>query len=99
MPAECKEPGHFERAREISRCFVAGADSGDVQALGYVLLPAMRRERDPERLGYMIGAIRRGVANGKVYAELLRRVEQELAGVDTSSPAFRRGERAGRARG
>jgi hypothetical protein len=99
VPVACTEPGYFERAREISRCFVAGADAGDVQAIGYALLPAVRREREPERLGYLVGAVRKGVAGGKVYAELLRRVEQELAARDTASPAFRRGERAGRARG
>jgi hypothetical protein len=34
-----------------------------------------------------------------VYAELERRIEQELAGVATGSAGFRSGERAGREHG
>ena len=77
VPAHCKEQAHYERSTEISRCFVAGAEAGDVQALGYALLPVIRRERDPERLRFLVGEVRKGAAKGKVYAELLRRVEQE----------------------
>ena len=77
MPAHCKDSAYYERSRAISRCFVAGAGAGDVQAIGYALLPVVARERDPERLRFLVGAVRRGAARGKVYAELLRRVEQE----------------------
>jgi hypothetical protein len=117
VPSACKEPANVARAlerapgevridgRPLSDCFVAGADAGDVQAVGLAFLPvAERLARDPRgrdavRLGFLLGAVRRGVAGGKVYAELGRRIEQELAGVDTGTPEFRRGERAGRARG
>ena len=93
----------------LSECFVPGSDSGDQQALGLMLLPAAEHlaagaREDPRgaqalRLGFLIGAARRGGVRGGVYAELVRRLEQELAGVDTHSSAYLRGERAGRAHG
>jgi hypothetical protein len=91
--------------RRLSGCFVAGADAADVEAVGLAFLPVAQRlarhlrGRDAFRLGFLIGAVRRGVAGGKVYGELGHRIEQELAGVDTSAPEFRRGERAGRDHG
>jgi hypothetical protein len=117
VPSACKDQVQVTRALErapgtvridgmpLSGCFVAGADAGDVEAVGLAFLPvAQRLARDPHgreavRLGFLIGAVRRGVAGGKVYGELGRRIEQELAGVDTSTPEFRRGERAGRDHG
>jgi hypothetical protein len=93
----------------LSECFVPGSGSGDQQALGLTFLPAAEHlaaaaRADPGgasalRLGFLIGAVRRGAVRGGVYAELTRRLEQELAGVDTRSSAYLRGERAGRARG
>jgi hypothetical protein len=95
--------------RRLSECFVPGGEAGGVEALGLSYLPAAERlaaearahPRGPAplRLGFLIGSARRGAARGGVYAELVRRLEQELAGVDTGSPGFLRGERAGRARG
>jgi hypothetical protein len=114
VPAACKDPAAVSRAlekapgnvriggRRLSECFVAGADAGDLEAVGLAFLPvAQRLARDPHgaeavRLGFLIGAVRRGSAGGKVYAELGRRIEQEVARVDTSTPEFRRGLRAGR---
>ena len=47
-----------------------------------------------------MGAVRRsGPADQGVNYELVRRLEQELLPLDTSTAAFRRGERAGRADG
>jgi hypothetical protein len=93
----------------LSDCFAPGSDAADVQALGLTLLPAVRQlataaredRHGPAalRLGFLIGAVHRGAPRGRVYPELERRIDQELAGVDTSSPAFRRGERAGRDHG
>ena len=52
------------------------------------------------RLGFLMGAIRRGVTDTQgIYSELLRRLRQELIGVDLRSPAYLRGERAGRDHG
>jgi hypothetical protein len=93
----------------LSDCFAPGSSSADVQALGLAFLPAAEHlaagarahPRGPAavRLGFLIGAVRRGAARGGVYAELERRLEQELAGVDTGSAGFRSGERAGRDHG
>jgi hypothetical protein len=91
--------------RRLSECFAPGSDAGDGQALGLAaesLAPEARahpRGAAALRLGFLIGAVHRGAARGRVYAELERRVRQVLAGVDTTSPAYRRGERAGRAHG
>jgi hypothetical protein len=95
--------------RRISDCFTPGSDAADLQELGGTLLPvaarlavdarAHPRGPAPMRLGFVIGAVRRGTAQGGVYAELERRLEQELTGVDTSAPGFVRGSRAGRAHG
>jgi hypothetical protein len=95
--------------RRLSECFAPGGDAAAVEALGLAYLPAAARLAAdarahphgpaPVRLGFLIGAVRRGAARGGVYAELQRRLELELAGVDTGAPGFRSGERAGRARG
>jgi hypothetical protein len=51
------------------------------------------------RLGYLVGAAHRGASSTEgVHSELIRRLDQELAGVP-SSPARRRGKRAGRRSG
>jgi hypothetical protein len=94
----------------LSDCFVRSSDPGDVQIVGaaYVSvaadLAAEARGRPQSaaatRLGYLVGAARRGAARTQgIHDELVRRLEQELGGIDTGSAAFRRGERAGRASG
>jgi len=92
-----------------SACFVRGGDPGGVESLGLTFLPAAEhlaaearaRPRGPAalRLGFLVGAVRRGTARGGVYAELVRRIEQELTGVHTHAPGFRSGLRAGLAHG
>jgi hypothetical protein len=87
--------------RPLSECFAPGSDGADVQALGLAIVPATERlapgaRANPRgaaalRLGFLVGAVHRGAARGRVYAELERRVRLELAGVDTSAPAYRRG--------
>jgi hypothetical protein len=90
----------------LSHCLNEGASAGELQAVGVSFLgaaarlaPAARREpggRATLELGYLVGAAHRsGGATQGVHDELLRRLDQELAGVDTRSGAFRRGERAG----
>jgi ABC-type phosphate transport system substrate-binding protein len=93
----------------LSGCLVEGASGGELQAVGSsfvqaaaALAPAARRNpegRAAMELGYLVGAARRGGSTQGVHAELLRRLEQELGGLDTRSGAFRRGERAGRSGG
>jgi hypothetical protein len=93
----------------LSECLVEGASGGELQAVGtsFVesaagLAPTARRNpesRAAVELGYLIGAARRGGSPQGVHSELLRRLEQELAGVDTASRSFLRGARAGRSGG
>ena len=94
----------------LSECFTRGGESADLQQVGasYVTVAtrlaaaAKQRPGGPEalRLGYLVGAARRGTAETQgIHEELMRRIEQELIGVDTRTPAYRRGFRAGRERG
>jgi hypothetical protein len=86
----------------LSSCLTEGSDSDDVQRVGttYVEAAAIlsrRASRRPEgdaalRLGYLVGAVRRGGRGTHgIHSELIRRLEQERLG----SRAFRGGERAG----
>lgn len=97
-------------ATPLSGCFVRSSEPADVQLVGatYVsvaseLAAGARADRGSAaatRLGYLVGAARRGAARTQgIHDELVRRIEQELVAVDTASEAFRRGERAGRASG
>ena len=94
----------------LSECFTRGSDGADLQQIGSAYLSVASqladraRERpggaDALRLGYLVGAVRRGAAGTQgVHEELARRIEQETIGVETSSPAYQRGLRAGRSRG
>jgi hypothetical protein len=94
----------------LSGCFARGAESADVQLVGASFLPAATaladaargRPEGPEalQLGYLVGATRRGASGTQgVHDELVRRIEQELSGVDTRSRAYVRGHEAGRSRG
>jgi hypothetical protein len=94
----------------LSGCLVQESGGTEVQVVGaaYVdaasaLAASARRHpggRGALELGYLIGAAHRGGSSTQgIHSELLRRLDQELATVDTASPAFRRGERAGRREG
>src|SRR5205814_3910165 len=71
----------------ISRCFNRGASADDTQVVGGDLLAVaqqlgVRATGDSEgsaalRLGYLIGAARRGAVRNGLGAELVRRLEQE----------------------
>ena len=102
-------PVRVEGAR-LSDCLSEEADGGELQAVGAAFVetasglapPARRRPegREALELGYLVAAARQGgVSTQGVHSELLRRLDQELAGVDTGSDAFRRGERAARRQG
>ena len=94
----------------LSQCFTRGASGADLQQVGAAYVAAAARLADearlrPEgagalRLGYLVGAARRGASGTQgVHEELMRRIEQELIRVDTGSAAYRRGYEAGRSRG
>jgi hypothetical protein len=94
----------------LSECFARGSDSAEIQQVGasYVsvaagLADAARLKPDgPDalRLGYLIGAARRGASSTQgVHEELMRRIEQELTGVETGSASYQRGLRAGKDHG
>jgi hypothetical protein len=94
----------------LSECFTRGADSADLQQVGatYVAVAARladaarQRPGGPEalRLGYLVGAAKRGEARTQgIHHDLMRRIEQELNGVDTASPGYQRGFRAGQEHG
>lgn len=94
----------------ISSCIAHVSDTADLQNVGATLLSATQnladsaRGRRPGRaltqLGYLIGAVQRGASQARgLDDDLLRRLEQELSGVDTQAPPYRLAERAGRATG
>ena len=94
----------------ISSCLSEEADGAQLQVVGTSLVEAasgLAREarREPEgrsalELGYLVAAAHRGGASTQgVHSELLRRLDQELGGVNTRSRAFLRGRRAGKATG
>lgn len=94
----------------LSECFTISSDTADIAAVGEEYLAvasalaegARRRPGGGEalRLGYLLGAVRRGAARTQgVNDEMLRRIEQELLAIDARTRAFREGERAGRRSG
>jgi hypothetical protein len=94
----------------LSECLTRAGSPGDLARIGTAWVDAAARlaeraRREPRghaatSLGYLIGAARDGASRTQgIHDELLRRLEQELAPVDTSAPAFRRGLRAGRRHG
>ena len=54
----------------------------------------------PTRLGYLLGAAERGAGQTQgIHSELIRRLENTSAGIDSDDPGYRRGLSAGRATG
>ena len=105
--AHAPQPVRLGDGTSISDCLAHDADSGDIENVGSMLLTVTQqladsRPRDGRtllELGYLVGAVHRGAAHAQVDGEIERRIEQELAVVNTGAPAFVRGERAGRASG
>ncbi len=94
----------------LSECIDDTSGGGDLRDVGqaYVYVAARLADaavedphgREAMQLGYLAGALRRGRFGAQgVGHELGRRLQSELARVDVNSPAFKRGERAGRAHG
>jgi hypothetical protein len=94
----------------LSDCVKRATTDAELQSLGLMLTPlaerlaaaADRSDASALELGYLVGAARRGGGTLGLQAELVRRLEQ-AAGLDGVAPAhrsaYRRGLRAGEARG
>ena len=104
-PAEVRVDG-----TRLSECFTRAANPAEIQQVGAVFIataeklapPARANPHSPQalRLGYLIGAVRRGAGNTQgIHYETQRRIEQELIGVNTHAPEFVEGERAGEKNG
>lgn len=103
-------PVRLRDGTSISDCLAQDAGSGDIETVGSMLLTVTQQLVDEARsrggrpalveLGYLMGAVHRGAARAQgVDDEIERRIEQEMSAVDTRSPAFLRGQRAGRRTG
>jgi len=90
----------------ISDCFVRESGAAEIAVVGQSVLEAAaplaeRSREDPEsgaaaQLGYLVGAVRRGAAGTQgIHDELVRRLSQEIDGVDADAGAYRRGLAAG----
>jgi len=92
----------------LSECVSGASDDAELQQIGFAFTPAADRlartrdERSAFRLGYLVGAVRRGAAttNG-VHLELVRRLESTVTFDDDPAllAAAGRGARAGEAGG
>jgi hypothetical protein len=94
----------------LSDCFNRAANPSEVQEVGSVFIAAAEtlsadarihpHSAAALRLGYLIGAVRHGAGRTQgIHYETQRRIEQELIGVNTESPEFVEGERAGQRSG
>jgi hypothetical protein len=94
----------------LSECFTRAANPAEIQQVGAVFIASAQRLADEARtnphspaalrLGYLIGAVRRGAGHTQgIHYETQRRIEQELIGVNTRAPEFVEGERAGEKNG
>jgi hypothetical protein len=101
------EPVRLSDGTSIADCLSHDADSGDIQNVGSMLLTITQNLVDAPaskatlvQLGYISGAVHLGASKAQgVDAEIERRIQQELDTVDRADPAFKQGERAGRANG
>jgi hypothetical protein len=105
-----KAPGPVTmQGTRISDCFNRSANGDDIQIVGTFLLAAAQQLGDRARngnqeaavrLGYLIGAARRGAArNNGLGSEIVRRLEAETTVGAARRAAFNRGLRAGAASG
>lgn len=100
-------PVRLPDGTRLSACVAGASTDGELQQLGLTLTPAAQRLADratPEaalRLGYLVGAVRRGsTRTNNVQSELLRKLERTLdLGDPRLAAAARRGLRAGEATG
>lgn len=91
----------------LSECVARAGDDGELQQLGFSLTPVadrlaqQRTRRAALRLGFLVGAVRRGARRGNgVQAELVRRIESRVGYEDPALlQAARRGAAAGEEHG
>jgi hypothetical protein len=92
----------------ISECFNRDARGDDVQIVGTNLLAAAQQLGDRAkqgdqdaalRLGYLVGAARKGAKRNGLGAEIVRRIEVETSGLGSGRTAYERGLRAGSQQG
>ena len=91
---------------KLSDCFTRAAQPAEIQDVGAVFVRtaerlAARARAHPHsaaatRLGYLIGAMRRGTSHTQgIHYEIRRRIELELNGVNTRTQQYVTGETAG----
>jgi len=101
-PAEVR----LEDGTKLSECFNRAANPAEIQQVGSIFIDQAERlasgaRADPHspaalQLGYLIGAMRHGTSHTQgIHYETRRRIELELNGVNTRSPEFVQGEKAG----
>ena len=94
----------------LSGCLVKSSNPAEIQEVGAAYLGAaadlgLAAAEHPEgeqalRLGYLVGAVRRGAGGTQgIHSELVRRLEQEAAPLAGRSDAYARGVRIGRRSG
>ena len=105
--ALAKAPGPVSLSgTKLSECFTRAATPAEIQQVGAIFLRSAERlaaqARDKPhspaatQLGYLIGAMRRGTSHTQgIHYETRRRIELELNGVNTHTPEFVTGEKAG----
>src|SRR5262249_38728792 len=102
-------PARFADGKtKLSDCLVVSSDTADIQQFASAVLDEATFLRKSSRsdpggralleLGYLRGALHRG-ADAGFQDEFLRRFDDELLGVDTHAPDFRRGETSGNVNG
>jgi hypothetical protein len=112
QPALARAPGEvrLESGTRLSECFNRVANPAEIQQVGAVFIGAAeqlasRARAQPHsaaalQLGYLIGAVRHGTGRTQgIHYETRRRIEQVLIGVNTRTPEFVQGERAGETHG
>jgi len=101
-PAEVR----LEDGTKLSECFNRAANPAEIQQVGSIFIDQAERLASGARanphspaalqLGYLIGAMRHGTSHTQgIHYETRRRIELELNGVNTRSPEFVQGEKAG----
>lgn len=92
------EPVRLEGDTALSECLTRTGAQADVLLVGEVYIAAASKLADDDeavRVGYLLGAVRRGAGQTQgIHDELLRRLEQEAARL-SDRRAVRRGEQAG----
>jgi len=104
----CTDPAQIERVAgggagpQISECVHRATQDTDLQEVGFAVSRAadhLGDKADARSLGFLIGAVRRGVGMSGVQAELVNRVEAVARRVPGSTATIEQGVADGEARG